>query len=293
MSALVADRMRTSTRRVRDEPSRSNSPAASTRSSFACCDGGTLAISSRNSVPPSASSNRPTRSARASVKAPRTWPNSSLSNTVSETPPALTVTIGRARARRQRVNRLRDEPFARAVLAGDQHVGVGRRRPLDELDDRLHRRRARNQRRRAVEAEARRALELPAAAQRPAQLDLRPDDGEQPRVVPRLLHEVARAAAHRLYRDIDAGPRGEHDDRKRRILGLQAREQIQPFLAGRRVAGVVEIDQRRIEVGFVDRREHGRGRRDGLHLKALALEEQLKRFEDVALVVGEKDAWGS
>ena len=30
--------MRTSTRRVRDEPSRSNSPAAITRSSFACCD---------------------------------------------------------------------------------------------------------------------------------------------------------------------------------------------------------------------------------------------------------------
>ena len=33
--------------------------------------------------------------ARASVNAPRTCPNSSLSNTVSDTPPALTVTIGR------------------------------------------------------------------------------------------------------------------------------------------------------------------------------------------------------
>ena len=44
---------------------------------------------------------RPARSGRrdracASVKAPFTWPNSSLSNTPSETPPALTVTSGRA-----------------------------------------------------------------------------------------------------------------------------------------------------------------------------------------------------
>ena len=46
-----------------DEPTRSNSPVSSTRSSLACRFSGTLAISSRNSVPPSASSKRPTRSA--------------------------------------------------------------------------------------------------------------------------------------------------------------------------------------------------------------------------------------
>ncbi len=44
---------------------------------------------------PSASSKRPIRSTLASVKAPRTWPKSSLSNTPSAMPPALTVTIGR------------------------------------------------------------------------------------------------------------------------------------------------------------------------------------------------------
>ena len=58
-SALVAEMIRTSTRRVRDEPTRSNSPVSSTRSSLACWLSGTLAISSRNSVPPSASSKRP------------------------------------------------------------------------------------------------------------------------------------------------------------------------------------------------------------------------------------------
>ncbi len=45
-------------------------------------------------MPPSASSKHPTRSALASVKAPFTWPNSSLSNTPSLNPPALTATSG-------------------------------------------------------------------------------------------------------------------------------------------------------------------------------------------------------
>ena len=191
------------------------------------------------------------------------------------------------------MNRLGDEPLARAVLAGDQHVRVGRRRPLDELDHRLHRRRSRDQRRRAVEAEARRAFELPAAAHRPAQLDLRADNREQPGVVPRLLHEVARAAAHRFDRHIDARPRGQHDDGKRRIVGLQPRQQIEPFLTRRRVARVVQVDERRVEVGFVDGGEHGGGRSHRLDLEALALQEQLQGFEDIALVVSKKDAWGT
>ena len=119
---------RTSTRRVRDEPTRSNSPVSSTRSSLACCDRPMLAISSRNSVPPSASSKRPMRSALASVKAPFTWPNSSLSNTPSARPPALTVTRA-CRRGGDGVEPAGHHPLAGAVLAGDQHVGVGRRRP--------------------------------------------------------------------------------------------------------------------------------------------------------------------
>ena len=58
----------------------------------------------------------PTRSARASVKAPCTWPNSSLSKTPSESPPAFTVTIG-APARGERAcSAARDDPLAGAVL---------------------------------------------------------------------------------------------------------------------------------------------------------------------------------
>ena len=138
-SAFVAETTRTSTRRVREEPTRSNSPVSSTRSSFGCRPTGTFAISSRKSVPPSASSKRPARSTFASVKAPLTWPNSSLSKTPSESPPAFTVTSGRAARGRHRVQGRGDRPLAGAVLAGDQHVRVRGPHALDQLQHRAHR----------------------------------------------------------------------------------------------------------------------------------------------------------
>ena len=95
-SALVAEIIRTLTRCVFDEPTRSISPVSSTRSSLACWRTGILAISSRNSVPPLASSKRPMRSARASVKAPFTWPKSSLSNVPSGRAPVFTATSVRS-----------------------------------------------------------------------------------------------------------------------------------------------------------------------------------------------------
>ena len=56
-------------------------------------------ISSRNSVPPSADSNRPTRRSVAPVNAPRSCPNSSLSSRFSESAAQCTATKApRARA---------------------------------------------------------------------------------------------------------------------------------------------------------------------------------------------------
>ena len=65
------------------EPTRVISPLSSTRSSLICVASGMSPTSSRNSVPPLAYSNLPTRSVEASVNAPRTWPNSSLSRMFS------------------------------------------------------------------------------------------------------------------------------------------------------------------------------------------------------------------
>ena len=177
-------------------------------------------------MPPSASSKRPTRSLLASVKAPRTWPNSSLSNTPSETPPEFTTTIGRDARLDTRVQRARDDALAGAVLAGDEHVRV---RGPDALDDLQHRAASpadsaielRHRPRRAAASSRPRAA-APLRSAWPSSICVR-DDREQARVVPRLLDEVARAAAHRLDRDLDAAPRRHHDDRQRRIDRLNAR----------------------------------------------------------------------
>ena len=86
---------------------RSNSPSCRTRSSFACSSRGRSPISSRNSVPRCASSKRPWRCETASVKAPFSWPNSSLSISVggsaavdaqSETAGASCAWIARAKS---------------------------------------------------------------------------------------------------------------------------------------------------------------------------------------------------
>ena len=87
-------------------PTRTIRPLWSAVRSFDCRCGGRLPISSRKSVPPLAASNLPARSARASVKAPLTWPKSSLSKSVSGMAPISTETISsRWRAERLWISR--------------------------------------------------------------------------------------------------------------------------------------------------------------------------------------------
>ena len=82
-SRLLVATTRTSTPMVMLEPTRSNARSCSTRSSLACTHAEISLISSSNSVPRSASSNRPLRSFSAPVNAPRSCPNSSLSSKLS------------------------------------------------------------------------------------------------------------------------------------------------------------------------------------------------------------------
>jgi hypothetical protein len=76
---LVAAMMRASALMTVVLPTRLNSRSCSTRSSFTCSSIGMSPTSSRKSVPPPAVSKRPTRRSLAPVKAPRSWPKSSLS----------------------------------------------------------------------------------------------------------------------------------------------------------------------------------------------------------------------
>ena len=90
----MASASRTSTLCVFVPPTGSNSRSCNARSSLTCSRGLAVAISSRNSVPPSASRNLPGLSVVAPVKAPLTWPNSSLSSRFSGSAPQATSTNG-------------------------------------------------------------------------------------------------------------------------------------------------------------------------------------------------------
>jgi hypothetical protein len=88
---------RTSTVCVRSEPSGSNSRSCSTRSSFAWSAVLIVPISSRKIDPPSASAKRPFLFVDAPVKAPRTWPKSSDSSSVSGMAAQFTLMSGFSR----------------------------------------------------------------------------------------------------------------------------------------------------------------------------------------------------
>ena len=76
------------------------------------------------------------------------------------------------------------------------------------------------------------------------------------------------------------------------VIAIQeeAAKEVESLAPRRRVAGVVEIHQRRVEVARVEGAEDRRRRRRGRDLEAFALEEEPEGFEDVLLVVGDEDA---
>ena len=100
------------------------------------------------------------------------------------------------------------------------------------------------------------------APQRARQFHLRSHDRQQPRVLPRLLHEIAGAAAHGLDGHFDAAPRRHDDDRQRRIVMLHLRQQVEPFLARRGIARVIEVHQHSVEL-FASRSPRGSRRGSG------------------------------
>ena len=76
-------------------PTRSNSRSCSTRSSFTCMVRLMSPISSRNRVPPVGELEAALAVLTAPVKAPRSWPKSSLSSSSAGMAPQLTGTNGR------------------------------------------------------------------------------------------------------------------------------------------------------------------------------------------------------
>ena len=90
----MAEMIRTSTGISLEPPILRKFRSSRKRSSFACIPTSMSPISSRNTVPPSASSKSPFLAVLASVKAPFSWPNSSLSRRVEGTAAQLMATNG-------------------------------------------------------------------------------------------------------------------------------------------------------------------------------------------------------
>ena len=101
-STLAALSTRTFARRTSVSPTRRYSFSWTKRSSLAWPRGVSSATSSMKSVPPSARATYPSRAETAPVKAPRTCPNSSASNSSSDRDDALMATNGPAPRRERR-----------------------------------------------------------------------------------------------------------------------------------------------------------------------------------------------
>ncbi len=99
---------------------------------------------------------------------------------------------------------------------------------------------------------------------------MRADDGEQAGVVPGLLNEVARAAAHGFDGDVDGAPGGHHHDGNGGVHGLDARQEIEALLAAGGVAGIVEVHQDHVEVAGFDGVEDAGGGMGGFDFEAFA-----------------------
>src|SRR5882724_4758832 len=113
-------------------PTRRKLPSWSTRRSLACVLESISAISSRNNVPPSASSKQPSRRSAALVTEQlaldqRLGDRRTVDGDERTIPPVGQV-----------VDRARDELLAGAALTIDQHRGGAGRRELDPAIDLLH-----------------------------------------------------------------------------------------------------------------------------------------------------------
>ena len=125
------------------------------------------------------------------------------------------------------------------------------------------------------------------------QFDLRAQDGQQALVLPRLLDEVARAAAHGFDRQSDVAPRRHDDDRqcccrgrrsRRAGRGLPVRRWCRACSSGR------SAPRRRTR--WPATRAPAPGDFAVSTSIACGTKQQLERFQNVRLVIGREDAPG-
>ena len=183
-------------------------------------------ISSRKIEPPSASANLPRLVIVAPVKAPRTWPNSSDSSSVSGIAAQFDLDERHVALGAAVMDRARDHLLAGARLAGDEHGALRLRDELGALNHFLHGAASPDD---AVLVEFGAALADQVLALRSQALVFErvADQREQLFDLERLLQVVQRAELHRLDRAFDRRVRRHHQHLRplRRRHGLRdARE---------------------------------------------------------------------
>ena len=167
-------------------------------------------------MPPSAISILPLRRYCAPVKAPFSWPNSSLSSRLSGRAPQLTATIGEVPPLAVGVNRAGDDLLAGAALAQDQHRGVGLGHVLDQLQHLPHRRAVADD---LVDGHqlVDRLAELRVLLAEPPLLQGPQDQMAEFVGIDRLGDVVEGALLQGPHRRVDRGEGGDHDHGRLRV----------------------------------------------------------------------------
>ena len=211
-------------------------------------------------MPPSASSNRPFFCRSAPVKAPRSWPKSSLSSRCSGSAAQLTDHELAAPGHVAVMDRLGHQLLAGPGLAGHEH-GAARRGDALHPREHLHHPAAPAQEVVVGVAPAEPVAQVGHLVDQAAVLERLVDQQLEPDRVDRLLEEVVGAQLHRLDGRLHRGVGRHDDDRDRQVAVANLADQVeavdarqtqvgedqregpldQPFQRGRAVVGHVDL----------------------------------------------------
>ena len=238
-------------------------------------------------MPPSARAKRPFFVNVAPVNAPRTWPKSSDSSSVSGIAAQLTLMSGMLRWRAARVDGARDQLLAGAGLAGDEHRALrfgDQLRPRDHVEDRA-----------AAADDAVVIVFGVAFAEQVTQagagaLIFQGPPGEHQQLfdLERFLQVVARAELHGLDGALDAAVRGHHDHRRPLRFGRRRREVADDVEAG--AIRHQEVDHQQVDGPLAEQPRRVLRIRCGDHFVPVVAQRAAERLQDLFFVVCKQDA---
>jgi hypothetical protein len=277
---LVAQIRRKSTLVMRP-PTGSISPSCSARSSLTWMCSGISPISSRNRVPVLASTKRPSRVRVAPVKAPFSWPNSSLSRIDSGQGGAVGGHQLARGAAAVLVDVAGEQLLAGAALAEQQHGRRGAGRLLGHLERGAHDLAVADDR--LVGCGGELGPQLAVFGDEGVLVERLLDGGDDRRALERLGDEVVGAELHRGDRVLDGAVGGHHQDLD---LGRDRLRGLEQVLAGH--AGHAQVGDHhlhRVQAQHLERLLPGAG---DAHVHVLLGQHLLQGVEDAGLVVDDE-----